>query len=147
MRLRAQQDREYRESAEADRLAVIRQREEAAEREIAEEEARQAEELAAAQELSRRLTEEDTLRKLRGIFEAAPEPAVGPTVSAVRFQLPSGKKLSRRFGKADTVQVNTLCLCVCLLHSDVVILLCFVYYMFHIAIILYCIYDSLYLFV
>jgi hypothetical protein len=108
-RLRAQQDREYQEAAEADRLAVIRQREEAARREAEEEEARQQQELAAAVELSKRLTEEDTLRKLRASFGAVPEPDPSPTVSAVKFQTPSGKKLSRRFQKTDTVQVHVLC--------------------------------------
>jgi membrane protein involved in colicin uptake len=105
-RLREQQDREYREAMEADRLAQIRQREEAAAREKAEEEARQAAELAAAVEMSKQLTREDTLRKLRATFSAHPEPEAGSNVAAVRFQLPSGKKLSRRFVKTDTVQVR-----------------------------------------
>jgi membrane protein involved in colicin uptake len=105
-RLREQQDREYREAMEADRLAQNRQREEAAAREKAEEEARQAAELAAAVEMSKQLTREDTLRKLRATFSAHPEPEAGANVAAVRFQLPSGKKLSRRFVKTDTVQVR-----------------------------------------
>lgn len=111
-RLREQQDREYREAAEADRLAAIRQREEAAARAAAEEEARQAAELAAAVELSQRLSREDTLRKLRASFESNPEPpAAGNTdVATVRFQLPTGKKLSRRFLKTDTVQVRDVAL-------------------------------------
>jgi hypothetical protein len=91
---------------EADRLAQIRQREEAAAREKAEEEARQAAELAAAVEMSKQLTREDTLRKLKATFSAHPEPEAGANVAAVRFQLPSGKKLSRRFVKTDTVQVR-----------------------------------------
>jgi hypothetical protein len=91
---------------EADHLAQIRQREEAAAREKAEEEARQAAELAAAVEMSKQLTREDTLRKLRATFSAHPEPEAGTNVAAVRFQLPSGKKLSRRFVKTDTVQVR-----------------------------------------
>ena len=105
VQLRAQQDREYREAAEADRLATIRQREEEERREAEEEENRQREELEAAQEMSRQLTQQDTIRKLKTAFDAIPEPDVAPAVSAVRFQLPSGKKLSRRFGKTETVQV------------------------------------------
>lgn len=70
-----------------------------------EEEARAREELEAAQELSRQLTQQDTIRKLKAAFDAIPEPEAAPTISAVRFQLPSGKKLSRRFAKTETVQV------------------------------------------
>lgn len=106
--LRAQQDREYREAAEADRLATIRQREEEEQRAAAEEEARAREELEEAQELSRQLTQQDTLRKLKAAFDAIPEPDAAPAISAVRFQLPSGKKLSRRFAKTETVQVRYL---------------------------------------
>lgn len=109
IRLRAQQDREYRESAEADRLATLRQQEETAQRLAQEEEARQQAELAAAVEMSRQLTAQDTLRKLREVFAASPEPDASPVVSAVRFQLPSGKKISRRFTKTDTVQVLYMC--------------------------------------
>lgn len=91
---------------EADRLATLRQQEEEVQRRAAEEEARQQEELAAAVEMSRQLTQQDTLRKLKEAFAAAPEPEVAANVSAVRFQLPSGKKISRRFTKTDTVQVR-----------------------------------------
>jgi len=87
-------------------LATIRQREEEERREAEEEENRQREGLEAAQELSRQLTQQDTIRKLKTAFEAVPEPDAAPAVSTVRFQLPSGKKLSRRFGKTETVQVR-----------------------------------------
>ena len=85
-----------------------------------EEEARAREELEAAQELSRQLTQQDTIRKLKAAFDAIPEPEAAPTISAVRFQLPSGKKLSRRFAKTETVQVelesiidDVLCATIC----------------------------------
>lgn len=104
--LRAQQDREYRESAEADRLASIRAREAEEQRLAEEEEARQRAELEAAVEMSRQLTQQDTIRKLKSAFDAVPEPEAAPAISAVRFQLPSGKKLSRRFAKTETVQVK-----------------------------------------
>lgn len=55
-------------------------------------------------EMSRQLSQQDAIRKLKTAFEAVPEPDVGPAISAVRFQLPSGKKLSRRFAKTETVQ-------------------------------------------
>jgi len=71
-----------------------------------EEEARAREELEAAQELSRQLTQQDTIRKLKAAFDAIPEPDAAPAISAVRFQLPSGKKLSRRFAKTESVQVR-----------------------------------------
>ena len=57
-------------------------------------------------EMSRQLSQQDAIRKLKTAFEAVPEPDVGPAISAVRFQLPSGKKLSRRFAKTETVQVR-----------------------------------------
>lgn len=104
--LREEQDREYRESQEQDRLAAERQAAELREREAREEEERQQAELEAAMELSRRLTREDTVRKLKKYFEEHPEPAASDNVSAVKFQLPSGRKLARRFEKSDTVQVR-----------------------------------------
>lgn len=107
-RLREQQDREYREAQEADLLAAQQQEQLEREQAAAEEEARQRQELEEAVELSRRLTTESNLRKLREYFEQNPEPPVTSSssdVATVRFQLPWGSKLSRRFKKSDTIQV------------------------------------------
>jgi len=103
-RLRAQQDEEYRAAMRADEDARVRARAEEAKRESEEEERRQQEELAEAVELSKKLTQQDTIRKLR---ESLPtEPDTGAVdVSTIRFQLPTGKKLSRRFAKTDTIQI------------------------------------------
>lgn len=43
---------------------------------------------------------------LRESLEAHPEPAAGPDISTIRFQLPKGTKLSRRFQKTDCAEVN-----------------------------------------
>lgn len=107
MRLREQQDREYRESQEADRQEQLRREEERRQREEAEDAQRQAEEEREAIELSNRLTKEARVGRLRAYFAAHPEPAEGSSadVSTVRFQLPQGAKLSRRFVRTDTSQV------------------------------------------
>ena len=111
--LREQQDREYAESMQRDREAR-----EAAERErlIREEEARrvereaweqqQAQELQSALELSASLSREKEVAALRSRVMEPEEGAVSASeVSLVRFQLPRGGKLSRRFLRADTIQV------------------------------------------
>ena len=106
-RLREQQDREYREAQEADRLEAIRRQEEAAAAAAAEEQRQQEEELRAAMELSQRLSREDKIRKIRTRMETEhAEPANSPEVATIRFQLPAGAKLSRRFHKNDTTQVG-----------------------------------------
>jgi FAS-associated factor 2 len=104
-RLRQEQDREYLESAEEDRRMEERARLERIEREEREEAARQAQELAEAVEMSRQLTEADNLRKRREAVLANPEPPVSSEVSTVRFQLPRGTKVTRRFNKFDKAQV------------------------------------------
>jgi hypothetical protein len=109
-RLREQQDREYRESIEAERLEIERQRAEEESRVAAEEEKRQQEELAAAVALSKKLSREDEIRKLKASFAAAPEPENGPDVSTLRFQLPRAKKLTYRFRKTDKIQVRQIVL-------------------------------------
>jgi len=75
-RLRAQQDREYQESQEADRLERERQKELQLKKAAEEEEKQQQEELAAAIAMSRQLSFLDRVRKLRAEFESQPEPSV-----------------------------------------------------------------------
>lgn len=105
-RLREQQDREYREAQEADRREAIRRQEEEAAAAAAEAQRQQEEELRAAMELSQRLSREDKMRKLRARMENEHrEPDNGAEVATIRFQLPAGAKLSRRFHKNDTTQV------------------------------------------
>ncbi|KAJ1425463.1 thioredoxin-like protein [Ochromonadaceae sp. CCMP2298] len=102
--LRAQQDQEYLDSAEADRIARERLGVEQREQAAAAEERRVQEEMEQSLERSRLEAKQDKLSQLRESFEAHPEPEADASVSTVRFQLPTGKKLSRRFLKTDTVQ-------------------------------------------
>jgi septal ring factor EnvC (AmiA/AmiB activator) len=107
VRLRQQQDREYRESAEADLRAEEAHRAEQARILAEQQEAQRREEAERAAEGERRRAHDAKIRALREAFEATPEPAAtaGAEVSTVRFQLPTGSKLSRRFMKSDPVQV------------------------------------------
>jgi FAS-associated factor 2 len=103
--LREQQDREYREAEESDRRERERRENEERERIRLEEEERQRQELEAAMELSRRLNYEGDIGKRRA--ELSPEPPASDVdVAVIRFQLPQGTKLSRRFPKLETVQVS-----------------------------------------
>lgn len=90
--LRRQQDEEYQESLRADRLRE-RERQEEREREerrIRDEEAREREKARA---------EEERLENAKALMR--PEPASGGT--RIRFVLPNGKKLDRRFENDETV--------------------------------------------
>jgi len=102
-RLREQQDREYRESAERDRLERIRKQEEEESLARLEAEERNRGELEAAIELSNKLSKESAIIKKRQNLPAEPDQNV-PDAAAIRFQLPSGTKILRRFHKCDTVQ-------------------------------------------
>jgi hypothetical protein len=78
------------------------------------EEQRLADEEREAIELSQRLSRDDKIRKLRTYFEQHPEPETSVAeVATIRFQLPQGTKLSRRFLKTDTSQVKMCCCCSC----------------------------------
>jgi FAS-associated factor 2 len=92
--MRQMQDEEYQESLEADRRREL---------EAAEEEQRrqQEQELAETVALSVRLSAEDCVRKRRARLPPELE-ATLPTTAVVRFQLPRGTKVTRRFDKADT---------------------------------------------
>lgn len=104
--LREQQDREYLESIELERLENERREREERERKQAEEEKKQQEELAAAIALSEKLHREDEIRHLKERFAASPEPENASDVSTIRFQLPRGKKLTRRFHQNEPAQVT-----------------------------------------
>jgi hypothetical protein len=107
-RLREQQNQEYQAMIENERRERERIEREDRERMAAEEAKRQAEEEAAAIELSRQLAREDNLRKIRTIFSSEIEPKAGEGVSTLRFQLPKGKKITRKFFKHEKVQVILL---------------------------------------
>lgn len=101
-RLRDEQDRAYRASEEADRRnREMREQEEMEARQRQQEEKNQRE-LADAIDLSNRLTRDSHLSQIR--LRLDEEPPLGPDISSLRFQLPKGVKISRRFRRTDKVQ-------------------------------------------
>ena len=102
--LRAQQDREFREMEDSTRREAERRAREARERATLEEEERRLAASAAAQEATRQQERESAIKKKK---DSLREPDNGPNVATIRFQLPMGVKISRRFERGDTVQ--TLC--------------------------------------
>ena len=98
-RLREEQNREFQETLLADQMREI-ERQEAQARERREQEEKEEEErLKMAQEKSR-------LEDAISIVERAGEPAAGAKqgVARVRFTLPNGKKVDRRFHSGDTIE-------------------------------------------
>lgn len=104
--LRTEQDREYQEALENDRRLRAQREAEEVERARAEEEARQREELEAALRLSEEVAASAKLDRARRLLSA--EPAPSASTANIRFQLPNGKKATRNFSKADTVEVLVL---------------------------------------
>ena len=114
--LREQQDREYAESIERDRQMResaererLRREEEERERESEETRREQERELQNAIELSNILRREQEISEIR--HRLPPEPtdsAPSEDIASVRFQLPKGGKLSRKFHRRDTIQVNSI---------------------------------------
>ena len=108
VRLREQQDREYRESAEEEMREAARLRHEEQEAARLAEEARVAKLEQEAIALSLKLHQEAVVEKKRSKFTAG-EPLQAPDVATVRFQLPQSSssqaaKLTRRFYKTDTIE-------------------------------------------
>ena len=101
--LRAQQDREFRAMEESTRQEAERREREARERVAREEEERRLAQAAERAEQERREQREVELQLKKD--SVACEPENGPDVTTVRFQLPTGAKLSRRFAKDCTVQL------------------------------------------
>lgn len=102
--LRAQQDREFREMEDSTRREAERRARESRERAALEEEERRQAAAAAAQEATRQQERDSAIKKKK---DSLREPDNGPNVATIRFQLPMGVKISRRFERGDTVQ--TLC--------------------------------------
>lgn len=97
--LREEQNREFQETLLADQMREI-ERQEAQDRERREqEEKEEAERLKVAQEESR-------LEDAKSIIEKAGEPDAGMKqgVARLRFTLPNGKKIDRRFHTTDTIE-------------------------------------------
>lgn len=98
-RLREEQNREYQEALLADQMREVERRE-AAERERREREEREE------VERSRKAKEEGRLEDARATIEQAGEPPAGSAgVVRMRFALPNGKRVDRRFRAADTIGI------------------------------------------
>jgi UBX domain len=88
--------------AQEEALAEAQAREK--EREI--EEKQEEEELAAAIKLSKQLDHEQEVESVRNRMLNFPEPAAGSNteISMIRFTLPNGSRLQRRFNSSDTLE-------------------------------------------
>jgi hypothetical protein len=106
--LRAEQDREYQEAMKADMLMRERARKMEEDRVKAMEEEAQRE-LQAAIDLSKKLEEENKLRKKLAAVEASTISDDSPDIALIRFQLPQASKISKKFKKNDSIQVCCVC--------------------------------------
>lgn len=99
-RLREEQNREYQETLLEDQMRE-NARQEAVDR------VRQAQEEEEEAERRKRAKEENRLEDAKATIEkAGGEPPVGsPGVARLRFTLPNGKKVDRRFHAVDTIEV------------------------------------------
>ena len=100
--LREEQDMEYQRSMEMDRQIRERARQEEELKRKLEEEQAQRVELDAAIALSKQLARKRKLVEERLV----PDNSTAEGVALIRFQLPQGSKISRKFMKFDTVQVR-----------------------------------------
>jgi len=99
--LRAQQDREFRDMEESTRREAERRVREATERAVREEEERNSALAAEQAEQAKRQQREVELRRKKEMLLEPPNTADAATI---RFQLPLGAKLSRRFLRTSTVK-------------------------------------------
>jgi len=102
--LRQQQDAEYQEAMEADRRLRERKAQEAELKLKQELEEQQKKELEEAISLSEELAKQSALSRKRSALPD--EPSDASDVAMVRFQLPQGAKVARRFRKSDQIQVT-----------------------------------------
>jgi FAS-associated factor 2 len=98
IRLRQEQDREYQEALLADQIREIERREEAERLAREEEEKLELERLAGEKE-------ERRMGRARELMSRCEEPTSGPGTARIRFTLPNGKKIDRRFNSGETVEV------------------------------------------
>lgn len=97
-RLREEQDHEYQEALLADQMREIERQE------VAERERREVEEREEAERLEK-AKEESRLGNAKALLERVGEPPVGSKgVARLRFTLPNGKKVDRRFHSVDTIR-------------------------------------------
>jgi FAS-associated factor 2 len=98
VRLRQEQDREYQEALLADQIREIERREEEERAKREDEEKAELERLAGEKERRR-------VERARELMEKCVEPAAGSGTARIRFTLPNGKKVDRRFRNEETVEV------------------------------------------
>lgn len=101
VQLREEQDAEYLAALEADRRAQENKRYEEEQKRRAEEEELEKQQTEEAMKLSESLAKEARISRIRSSLEAEPSTADAATI---RFQLPAGNKLSRKFLKTDPLQ-------------------------------------------
>lgn len=97
--LRSEQDREFQETLLADQMREI-------ERQEGEDRERQEQEAKEEAERTKKAKEESQLDDAKAMMEGAGEPPVGTKqgVARLRFTLPNGKKVDRRFHSVDTIE-------------------------------------------
>ena len=97
--LRQEQDREFQEPLLADQMREIERRE-------VEERERQEQQEREDAGRAKQAKEESRLEDARSLLETAGEPATGlkEGVTWLRFTLPNGKKMDRRFHSVDTIE-------------------------------------------
>ena len=98
VRLREEQDREYQEALLADQIREIERREAEERVQREEEEKRELERMALEKE-------EERIGRARELMNECVEPAGGPGTARIRFTLPNGKKVDRRFRSEETIEV------------------------------------------
>ena len=98
VRLRRERDAEYQEALLQDQIREIERREEEERKQKEEEERREA-------ELAIRRVEVERMEKARDIMSECVEPPAGSGVARIRFTLPNGKKIDRRFRNEETLEV------------------------------------------
>lgn len=103
--MRAEQDREFREAVELDRRAQEQRQREAELKLQQQEEESQRLELEAAIQLSEQLKKESQLQKDKKLLDEKGVPPSDEGAALIRFQLPHGVKLSRKFWRMDPISV------------------------------------------
>ena len=99
--LRAQQDREFRDMEDSQRRETERRAREGQERRAREEEELLQAQIAERESLVQRELREIELKRKK---ETLKEPDNGPDVATIRFQMPTGAKVVRRFARSSTLQ-------------------------------------------
>ena len=119
VRLRQEQDAEYEAALQADRERAAAKAQEAERaREEAERLEREAQAVRDAEEAAV-LAKQEFLKRAQSVLEARGEPAAGDVGAKIRFVLPTGQKILRKFWPDDTLEVIRAFLIVYFSQNDV----------------------------